>query len=276
VGSGKKATSAEVRHGVLWCVVLVILEEGGVRFTPAMALVSFVGACIGGMPAQPADAYRTAQVPYIPRGADIPTEPPAPETFVVFDSGIGPRISNAITGGSLRGNAWGFYGVSEFTVVDAVKMNAELRYKRYSYIPVQNFTAMDGNFSAHLNMQLNPDKKLYAGLGYIKFKNNYGFPHLGGLGAGIEKLPVLDRKFSVSGSLWWYPNVYGACSALVCAGGPTIFAYNTLDYDVAGTYSLWSRLFLNAGYSADRLGAKASAPSNISHSGAHAGLGFRL
>jgi hypothetical protein len=246
-----------------------------VRFTRAMALVSLVGACIGGMPAQSAYAYNTAQVPYIPKGADIPTEPPAPETFIVLDSGIDPRISNAVTGGALHGASWGFNGASEFTLLDAVKMNAELRYKHYSYVPIQNFTGMDSNFSAHLNMQLNPNKT-YAGLGYIKFSNNYGFPPLGGLGAGVEKLPMLDRKFSLSGSLWYYPNVNGTCSAQVCTGGATIFAYSTFDYDVAGTYTLRSRLFLNAGYSGDRLGAKASAPSNISHSGAHAGLGVRL
>lgn len=245
------------------------------RFTRAMALVSLVGVCIGGMPTQPADAYNTAQVPYIPKGADVPTEPPEPETFIVFDSGIDSRISNAVTGAALRGNAWGFNGASEFTIIDTVKMSADLRYKRYSYVPVQNFTGMDGNFSAHLNMQLNPNKT-YAGLGYIKFSNNYGFPHLAGLGAGVEKLPMLDRKFSLSGSLWYYPNVNGTCSAQVCSGGPTTFAYSTLDYDLAGTYTLRSRLFLNAGYGGDRLGAKASAPSNISHSGAHAGLGVRL
>jgi hypothetical protein len=245
------------------------------QFTRVAALLSLVGACIGVMPAQPADAYKTAQLPFVPKGADIPKEPPEPETFVVFDAGFDPSISNPITNGALRGSAFGISGASEFTLLDSVKLDAELKYKSYSYKPVTNFTGMDGSLSGRLNMQLNPNK-IYAGLGYIKFTNNYGFPRLGGLGVGIGKLPLLDRKFSLSGSLYYYPNINGVCSAQECNGGPYAFAYSTLDYDLAGTYALRSRLFLNAGYGGDRLGAKASAPSNISHQGAHMGLGVRL
>lgn len=246
------------------------------RFTRATAIAGLIGACIVGIPAQPADADRTAQTPYIPKGADIPTQAPGPETFIVFDAGIGPSISNPVTSGALRGTAWGFFGADEFNLLNAADMDFELKYKRYSYVPVQNFTGTDSSLSAHLNMQLNPYYKTYAGLGYIKFTNDYGFPRLGGVGVGAGKLPMLDRKFSLSGSFYWYPNVNGTCSAQVCTAGATVFAYSTFDYDLAGTYTLRSRLFLNAGYSGDRLGAKASAPSNISHSGVYAGLGLHL
>jgi hypothetical protein len=249
-----------------------ILEEDGVKFTRAIALVGLVGLCFFMMPIRSV----LADIPYIPKGAAVPKATPQPETFVVFDAIFDPRITNFTTSSAISGasgRSFDMRGAAEFTVLE-IPLDVEARYQRYDYVPVQNFTGIDSSVSVHLNTQVNP-QKIYAGLGFVGFSSNDGLPNIGGLGVGVSKLPLLERAFSLSGGFWYYPKVKGVCSTQIC-GAPTILAYSALEYDLGATYALRSRLSLNADYTGDHLNGKTSFLENISHSGMRAGLGLHL
>jgi hypothetical protein len=203
--------------------------------------------------------------------------PPPAETFIAFDSIPSASISNEITQGKVRGvgRSSRFRASSEFVLLDSIPMDFEMNVQMYAYKPVPQLIAEDHEVDFRIAMQMSPYRKIYAGIGYMTVFNNFAFPPLRGLGVGIEKLPFLDRRFSINGGLWYYPNVSGLCPD-VCAGGPYTLSYRALQYDFGATYLWGKRLFLDAGFLADHLGVKSGAPGDITHSGVRAGLGVHL
>jgi hypothetical protein len=218
-----------------------------------------------------------AELPHVDKGQDPAKPTPQPETFIVFDAIFQPHIMNIVTRGSsigVSGRSFAVHGAAEFTLVGA-PLDFELRYQRYNYRSLQSYSSIDSSLSAKVGMQVHPEK-IYAGLGYIGFADNYGFPALGGLGVGLTKLPVLERKLSFSGNFWFYPHVRGLCGVRVCTNGATMFAYRAMEYGLGATYGLGSRFFLNAEYTGDRLSAKTGSPIGPTYSGGQAGLGLHL
>lgn len=210
-------------------------------------------------------------------GPAIPVPPPPAETFIAFDAISKASVSNEVTPGKVRGTGRSsqFRAASEFILFDSIPLDFELNIRTYAYKPVPQLVAQDEDVEFRLLMQMSPYRKIYAGLGYMTAFNNFAFPPIRGLGLGIEKLPFLDRRFSVNGGLWYYPNVSGLCPS-ICAGGPYTLSYRDLQYDFGATYLWGKHLFLDAGFLYEHLGAKYSAPSDITHSGMRAGLGVHL
>jgi len=143
-----------------------------------------------------------------------------------------------------------------------------------TFVPA--FTARDSDFDVRLGLKV-IDPRIYIGVGYMYRTNNYGYPHLGGWGAGVEKLPDLDQTFSIYGSAWYYWNVTGTCGTDVCPTGPYTLAYNVFKYQIGGNIVLGnSPFFIDLGWLGDRMTNRSNAPIDATHNGGYVGLGLRF
>ena len=238
---------------------------------------------------QPAPPAPLAQRPVVPPGPPIPKDTPQPETFVAGDVAIAPTVANAFSpkenGGT--GRSFDVRGATEFSLFD-VPLDVDGEYAAYAYDHpagpvsvlggsgstfVPGFGARDSEIDVHLGAQINP-QKIYVAIGYVSLGNDYGYPRVGGLGAGFEKLPVLSRAFSYDASVFYYPNVSGGCAAGQCPAGATL-SYGLLTYSAGLTYA-FGPVFVEAGYRGDEGTKKASAPIGFSHDGPFAGLGLHF
>jgi hypothetical protein len=142
-----------------------------------------------------------------------------------------------------------------------------------SFVPA--FTADESDVDARLGVRvLQP--RMYLALSYLWRHNNYGYPNMNGWGFGGEKLPDLDHPFSVYGSIFYYPNVYG--DYVTSNGFSYKLEYRVLRYQIGVDYSIQNTpLFIEAGWIGDQ-GRTASAndPAGYSHNGPYAGLGLKF
>jgi hypothetical protein len=151
----------------------------------------------------------------------------------------------------------------------------------YSQVPVPSFTARDTDFDTHLGIRV-ADPRIYIGVGYLRREENYGYPKQNGWGFGATKLPDLDQPFSIYGSVWYYPNVWG--NFTYPAGAPPNLVGTTdrlesrfLKYQVGGTIAIGNTgLFLDGGWMGDTIRNKNLMPSDANHSGGYAGLGIKF
>jgi hypothetical protein len=166
----------------------------------------------------------------------------------------------------------------------------------YGQTDVPSFVAKDTDLDGRLGVRVaNP--RIYVAAGYLNVQDNYGYPKLNGVGAGVEKLPDLDQTFSVYGSFYDYPNVEGSFAypldAYTCPGTTIACApgslygtsaqvrYTFMKYQIGVSILLTGArdpfgIFLDGGFAGDSLRGKALAPSNASHAGAYAGLGLKF
>lgn len=255
-----------------------------VRYAPA-----FVSP--GGVSAAPPPAALTPppRRAIVPPGPPIPRETPEPETYVVVDTAISPKVYNAFSPGNngASGSSFGARAASEFSVVD-VPLLVDAEYTTYAYphmtapvtaigsassSVVPAFTARDTQLDVHLGAQLSP-AKYYVAVGYGSISTTYGYPRVGGVGFGFEKLPLLREKISYEASAFYYPHMSGACTAS-CPPGVNSIAYGVLTYRAGVTYAV-GHGFIDVGFQGDRGYRKAGAPVGFQHDGAYAGLGVRL
>ena len=139
---------------------------------------------------------------------------------------------------------------------------------------VPAFTARDYEGDVRLGLRVF-QPRVYIGVGYLWKSGNYGYPRLGGLGYGIEKLPDLDQPFSLYGSAWYYPNTKGTFTDP--SGTNFSLAYNILKYQIGGTYVFGKGpLFIEAGWMGDRGTNKTNAPVDYSANGPYVGLGIKF
>lgn len=149
----------------------------------------------------------------------------------------------------------------------------------YGQVPVPSFTARDTDFDGRLGLKV-ADPRIYIGVGYLHREENYGYPKQNGWGFGVEKLPDLDQPFSIYGSVWYYPNVWG--NFTYPAGTPLAGATDKLEsrflkYQIGGTVSLGNTgLFLDLGWLGDTINNKNLMPSNANHAGGYLGLGIHF
>lgn len=217
--------------------------------------------------------------PTVPPGPAVPVGTPQPETYLVADVAIAPRVYNAVSPGSIgaTGASFAIRSASEFDVVD-VKLEVGVAFDQVAFAhpagrvspiggaPATNvaaFVGRDRRLAFDLGAQLSPEK-FYLALGYATLSSSYGNPRVGGLGVGLEKLPVLDRRLSYDASVFYYPNLSG-----------THVAYAYYAYR-AGMTASFGRAFLDAGYGGDYGRRKVGAPVNFQHTGAYAGVGARF
>lgn len=147
-----------------------------------------------------------------------------------------------------------------------------------TYVP--GFGARNDDFDGRFGLKV-ADPRIYIGIGYLFRNTNYeggAFPtQQHGLGFGAEKLPDLDRSFSLYGSVYYYPVVTTNSNQNLGSGNTGQVQYRILKYNVGGTVDLGkSPLFLDFGYLGDQGTALQNAPSNFTNNGPYAGLGVHF
>ncbi|MDQ2679841.1 MAG: hypothetical protein M3Y21_02295, partial [Candidatus Eremiobacteraeota bacterium] len=148
----------------------------------------------------------------------------------------------------------------------------------YATTPV--FLARQTNLDARLEYQI-AAPRIYVGVGYLQTSTNYGYPHLNGVGAGIEKLPELRHGIEFFGSAFYYPTASGNYTVNDPAssnnGKSYRQQYRIVKYDVGLALVLGhSPVYLYGGFAGDRYTAKQNAPIDQTHSGPYLGLGVKL
>ena len=292
----------EIVDGDVLVPIRVLVETlgGYVQYLPAVHAVAirYVPETAGPVPAPtPASIERrlpvTVAAPTAPAaratvgpGAAIPVGTPQPETYVVVDALVEPKIAtNAapdVTGAS--GSSFAVAAASEFTIVD-VNFDIAAHYEEYQYAhptgpiteaggaPVAFEAAsleLDRDYDAHLGVQLSP-AKYYVDVGY-GVEHVAGFPRTSGFGVGIEKLPNLNKHLDFDFAEMYYPNMSGQCSA--CANQQEL-AFQRFVYKVGLTYSI-APLFIDAAYQGDVGHGKGIPSDDFTHSAIAAGLGLRF
>jgi hypothetical protein len=244
-----------------------------------------------------------------PVATPVPTAPPYYDFYVAGDYIISPKVYNEFSpGNSSNNNNGGFsyriHGALEIPVMSLPFM-VEVDYRQYnwqhncggpgdpecyvttigglgsSYVPA--FIGRDYDFDARLGIRvLKP--RIYVVGGYIWRRNNYGYPQETAAGAGLEKLPDLDRVFSFYGSAIYYFGLNGnyTSTPLAC-GNPTGSScvynvrYDDLKYDIGVSYTFPGfPLYLEAGFLGDRGWNQNAAPIGFSESGPYAGIGLKI
>ncbi len=142
---------------------------------------------------------------------------------------------------------------------------------------VPSFAARETQYDLRAGLRV-IEPRIYLGASYLQATNNYGYPRLYGYGAGLEKLPDTDQTFSLYGGLYYYPRVHGNYTAPTGPFTGTTYdlAYHVTRYDIGLTLkpSMYSPIFVDAGYLGDRSKGANNAPATISRSGPFVGLGI--
>jgi hypothetical protein len=125
--------------------------------------------------------------------------------------------------------------------------------------------------------------RVYFIEGYMSDWTNYGYPRVGGIGYGLEKLPDLDRTFTFYGRYWYGQAVHGHYPKFPV--GATLFPAGTLSYrvqkyDAGVDWNLSGGgsgpIYLDAGWTGEGWGPGVNAPSGRLNYGPYAGLGVRF
>ncbi len=120
--------------------------------------------------------------------------------------------------------------------------------------------------------------RVYAGVSYLRRGNNYGYPTLRGVGAGIEKLPDVDQILSLYGSFYYYPDVKRDYYLPGAPGTTYTLGYHELRYDFGATLkpSANSPVFVDIGYLGDKSRNAGNAPINETRNGPFLGIGVNF
>jgi hypothetical protein len=240
--------------------------------------------------------------PAPPAPTTAPTPPPAVgpymDHYIAGDYIFSPKVYNEFSPGNTGTSSYGAHGALEFNALSLPWMIAS-DFRQYQYphncsAPtdaeclvtviggggqtfVPAFSARDTDVDVRLGLKV-ADPHIYIGGSYLWRTNNYGYPRQNGVGFGLEKLPDLDKAFSIYGSIYYYPNIKGTCGTDVCPTGPFDLEYRMLKYRIGGTLGLGSSfpLFLDFGWLGDDGRNKQFAPSDFTHNGPYVGLGIHF
>jgi len=147
-----------------------------------------------------------------------------------------------------------------------------------AFTPV--FLARQSSLDARLEYQV-AAPKIYVGVGYLQTSTNYGYPHLGAVGVGLEKLPDLNARLTPYGSAFYYPSASGnyTVSNAASSNNNTTYkqVYAIVKYDVGLAYSLnHFPIYIYGGFSGDRYSKRQNAPIDQTHGGPYLGLGVKF
>jgi hypothetical protein len=150
-----------------------------------------------------------------------------------------------------------------------------------AYVP--GFYAKEDDLDAKFAIKV-ADPRVYVGVGGFFKKYNYlGYPTLSGVGAGLEKLPDVDKQFSLYGSAWYYPTVSGKYTYPTSvflgdlSGSSVNLQYSVLKYEVGATVGLGkSPLYVDFGYAGEHFRGLSNAPADTQVTAPFAGFGLRL
>jgi hypothetical protein len=146
------------------------------------------------------------------------------------------------------------------------------------------FSAQDSTTQITLGSKIAPIERYYVSVGYLLRNTNApGYPSLGGMGFGLDKLPDVDRPFSIYGNFWLFFNVSGnytgSNSAALggFAGYPFKVAYRVYTYRVGATFKIpYTPVFLDLSDVGDRADVTSAAPSAAQHNAIFAGAGVKF
>ena len=254
----------------------------------------------------PTEAPATPAPVETPMPTPPPTPTPAPvvhqatqEHFIAGDYIASPKVYNEFSpGNSSKGGSYDFRGAYEFSAFNLPWMiEGDFRSYQYphnctsanpapagdqcnvttigntgqTYVPA--FTARDRDAEVRLGLKV-ADPRIYIGVGYLYRTTNYGYPAQKGFGFGAEKLPDLNRGFSLYGSAWYYPNVKGNFTDPGTGIGYTL-GYNILKYQIGAAITIpKSPIFIDLGFVGDTGRNKSNAPGGFTHAGPYIGLGL--
>ena len=139
---------------------------------------------------------------------------------------------------------------------------------------VPSFQATEQNFEGKFGLRIF-DPRIYVAAAYLRRTNNYGYPGLGSLGVGLEKLPDLDHLISLRASFYYYPSLDGSYTAP--NGQSFKLAYRTFTYDAGFTVVPFTNIpvFIQAGYRGENDDRRDAAPSNRRYNAFYGGLGLK-
>ena len=307
VGSSQVVINGETRpldvppmlyHGIVLAPVRVLSEAMGayVLWVPERRLV-----VVRYIPATPPPIATPTPEPVV---APLPTPSPTPEYVYpgfIAAAITAPKTYNEFSAGQYCPRSYLISGAYAFRNSPfAVKVD----YRQDSYVTSDNITDFNGNHFTRfatidggvaftpvfLAKQSNLDGRLeykiaspqiYVGVGYLYTSTNYGYPHLSGFGAGLEKLPDLRPGIRIFGSAFYYPTAsgdYTIADPLSPNATKTYRQqYHITKYDIGLSLVLGhSPLYLYGGFAGDSYQVKQNAPIGQTHSGPYVGLGVTL
>ena len=312
VGKPEVIVNGEVRpldvppmlyHGIVLVPLRVISEALGayVLWVPEKRVV-----VVRYIPPTPPPVIPTAAPTSPPAPAPVPTPTPTPtptpRSYQGYIEGAfaGVRNYDEFSSGQychsfVISGAWAFKD-SRF----AVKVD----YRQYSYVTSSNvtdsignqytgFATIDGGYAftpVFLAQQSTLDgrveyeiaaPRIYVGLSYLTGSNNYGYPHVNGIGFGLEKLLDLRPGINPFGSVFYYPSAGGNYTVTSPAssnfGNTYQQRYGVVKFDVGlALVAKHIPVYVYGGYSGDSYGAKQNAPIGQTHYGPYVGLGLKL
>jgi hypothetical protein len=241
-----------------------------------------------------------------------PSATPAPkekvkrrsERFVVGDYLFAPKVYNELSPGNTGHSSFRLAAAAEFPLFNIPWMLAgDFRSFRYPHnggsgscesgnrgcvtgiggqgsSPVAAFGARDEDVDARFGVKV-ADPRIYVGVGYIFRNTNYEgglfSSQIHGLGGGLEKLPDLERNFSLYGSAYYYPDATTNADQVRADGTIGTVQYRILKYGIGGTFDLGKTpVYLDFGYAGDRLFVNQNGPVDQTHTGPYAGLGIHF
>jgi hypothetical protein len=146
------------------------------------------------------------------------------------------------------------------------------------------FNAQDSTTQISFGTKIAPIERYYVSVGYVfRGTNAPGYPGEGGMGFGIDKLPDVDRAFSLYGNFWVFFNVGGNVTGPSTAalggfsGYPFTVSYRLFTYRLGATFNIpKTPLFLDLSDVGDRADVTSAAPSDAQHNALFLGAGIKF
>jgi hypothetical protein len=293
----------EIHDGVIMVPIRVISEGMGayVMWVPEKraVVVRYIPAPppTPAPPPPPAPTATPTQAPIAPAvfATPAPLVTPFHDRYIVGDFILWPKIYNEFDGGLRNDFSTDIRGAAELNS-PAMHLMLEGEYSAWrwphaagpvntlgnataAFVP--GFNGVDQNLSGDFGLRI-MQPRVYFIEGYMSQWNNYGYPRIGGIGFGLEKLPDLDKTWTYYGK-WWYGQAikghYGPYTAnsVLYPGGS--LSYHVNKWDAGLNWNLAagaSPLFLDAGYAGEGWHANLGAPSNRMEYGPYVGVGVKF
>jgi hypothetical protein len=229
-----------------------------------------------------------------------PTPTPKPkaqfEAFVAGDALFSPKVYNELSAGQRGDTSLGARLGATFGI-GSLAFLAELQYQQYIYAHVAGgagcpgdpgcvtvigntgqtfvpaFTAINNTDDGRIG--IGAYRSFYIVGSYENNYNNFGYPHLTGVGFGIEKVANYDHFIDYFGSFLYYPQISGNFTDP--SGNSLQLQYVYYKYQGGIDISIpRTPIFIEGGIVGDHGIPKQNAPSVTTDHGVFAGVGIHF